>query len=167
MKTAHLILIALTCAGLRASADDDAPAPGYHTKIRSSFSAPDVTRDPFWPVGFVKPAASGPVAAVIAEQPVPELRADGFNVSSILIVANQRLAVINGKAYAQGETVAMIGNSFAVQVAAIQDGGIVLQCKNRQVTVPLRRESLASTARSGPVASNDERPADSASAPTP
>ena len=96
-----------------------------------------------------------------------ELRGDSFNVSSILIVANQRLAVINGKAYAQGETVAMVGDKFAVQVAAIQDGGVVLQCKNQQVTVPLRHENLASAARSGPVASNDQRPADSASAPTP
>ena len=76
-----------------------------------------------------------------------------FTVTSILL-NEPPLAVINGKEMAEGEIVQIVINNqkVAVQLAAVQDGQVILRYRGQNLVVPLRRkgEPLATTAASAP-----------------
>jgi hypothetical protein len=55
------------------------------------------------------------------------------------------LAVINGRAYSEGEFVRMPkdGAALRVRVQSINDGSVTLQCEDQTLVVGLRRPELA------------------------
>ena len=183
--TRHLLTVAgsLLCAaalhagdGLLARVDtapvktDAAPAKAepviepYQLKNRSSFSGvAEGTRAPFWPIGWVhRKGVSSVVAAVAAPKSV--LDAASFRVTSILLGsgATPSLAVINGRAYSEGEFLKMPrGTTSAapapaptangapavpvparIRVQRIVDGSVVLQRADQTVTVTMQRQEL-------------------------
>lgn len=139
---AALILASLSATSTHVQAEDAAPT-GFKLKNHSSFKATSTARNPFWPVGWAKTAAStaatpsAPAAAPVA----PALKAEDFVVTSILL-NEPPLAVVNGKALGEGELFQMEigGQKLVVQLASVQDGQVVLRYQNRNFVVPLRRK---------------------------
>ena len=140
---------------------EPAPEP-YQLKNRSSFSCPgEGTRAPFWPIGWVhRKGVSSVVASVAA--PKSALDEKSFRVTSILLGSGPTasLAVINGRAYGEGEFLKMprgtaVGAAPAVpgapaapavariRVLRISDGSVVLQREDQTVTVSMQRQELA------------------------
>ncbi|MDP9291584.1 MAG: hypothetical protein M3O82_04365 [Verrucomicrobiota bacterium] len=113
---------------------------GFQLKNRSSFHASGITHNPFWPIGYTPPANDS------AGTPPPpsdlQLKAENFQVTSILLAGADSLAVINGKEFAQGETapVKVGSEKLSVHVVSIGDGEVTLVCQNQSLNVPLRRK---------------------------
>jgi hypothetical protein len=133
MKTPLLVTGCLIALGAAT-----AHAGDYQLKNRSDFSIPEEAHNPFWPIGWVKPAptASGTRA------PQVSLKQDNFFVSSISIMDGARCAVINGKVYGEGESIPVrINNAkVPVRIVAIRDGGIVVSYEGQGIEVPLKRK---------------------------
>ena len=140
---------------------EPAPEP-YQLKNRSSFAATaEGARAPFWPIGWVhRKGVSSVVAAMAPTKSV--LDAANFRVTSILLGSGPTpsLAVINGRAYSEGEFLKMPRGSAPVapapvangapavpvpariRVQRITDGSVVLQRENLSVTVVMQRQEL-------------------------
>lgn len=113
----------------------------YVLQKKSSFTLASDHRAPFWPIGWVKRAQSGP--SEIAHAPKARIDESSFNVTSIL-VGNPSLAVINGRAYSEGELIRMPKGSAPVKVRVEQvtDGSVTLQCEDQRLVVPMHRPEL-------------------------
>jgi hypothetical protein len=138
----------------------DEPAP-YKLKRRSSFTPPTAdARAPFWPIGWVpKKTMIASTPAAQAAAPTPLLDEKAFRVTSILLGAGTApsLAVINGRAYGEGEFVKVPRGSVApavagkpaapavarIRVQRISDGSVVLQCAEQAITISMQRQELA------------------------
>jgi hypothetical protein len=140
-----------------ADATKDEPAP-YKLKRRSSFTPPTAdARAPFWPIGWVpKKTMIAATPAAQAAAPTPLLDEKAFRVTSILLGAGTApsLAVINGRAYGEGEFLKTPGSPAAngkqgapavarIRVQRIGDGSVVLQCANQTITISMQRQELA------------------------
>ena len=153
---------------------EPAPEP-YQLKNRSSFAcAGEGVRAPFWPIGWVhRKGVSSVVSAVAA--PKSSLDEKNFRVTSILLGsgATPSLAVINGRAYSEGEFLKMPRGTAPVAVAAapgapaaapaprirvqrISDGSVVLQRAEEMVTISMQRQELAQKKAEEPLL-DDER----------
>ena len=68
----------------------------------------------------------------------------GFAVTSIML-GNPSLAVINARAYSEGEFIRMPKGSapMKIRVQQISDGSVSLAYENQTFTVPLKRPELA------------------------
>lgn len=161
MKTKLATIAAATLLPFATQAAEEPPAaPGYQLKNRSSFTASDETRAPFWPIGWTKRAthaasssADAPVAAKSTIDP------NNFKITSILL-GSPSLAVINGRAYEEGEylknprskdgTPAPAGQAapLRIRVQQITDSAVVLQSGEEQATVRFNRPGFAAK---GPV----------------
>ncbi len=106
MSRLHLLSLAALANGIlnlpsvAQNAEQGAPA-NYQLKNRSSFTAKDTGRPPFWPIGHVK-RGQNIQAESVAIAPTTKLEPEMFSVTSILL-GNPALAVINGRAYGEGE----------------------------------------------------------------
>lgn len=114
----------------------------------SSFDPATLHRDPFTPIGWQKPMAAAPVVNGVKQEPV--FRAEAFMVSSIS-VDRIPLAVINGRPYGEGDSIAWTeaGRTMKAQVFAIRDGVVTLRMGDVTVKCPIR-------ARPQPVAPGKE-----------
>jgi hypothetical protein len=122
--------------------------PSYELKNRSSFIETDPdARAPFWPIGWVKRAA-GPAVPVVAPAPKILLNEKSFKVTSILLGAGATpsLAVINGRAYSEGEFLRVPKGSGAprIRVQRINDGNVILQHAEQTLVALLQRPELMS-----------------------
>ena len=142
-----------------AAKTEPAPEP-YQLKNRSSFAcAGEGTRAPFWPIGWVhRKGVSSVVASIAAPKAVLDERS--FRVTSILLGsgATPSLAVINGRAYSEGEFLKMprgtavaapaaSGTTAApaaarVRVQRISDGNVLLQHAEQIINVAMLRPEL-------------------------
>ncbi len=124
----------------------------YQLKNRSHFAIQDDAHNPFWPIGWVKPApgvANAPKAAPLFLKP------ESFSVSSISISAGAKCAVVNGKVYGEGEGIpASIDNrKVLVRLVAIKDGGVVIGFGGQGIIVPLKRKEDQALNRTFPIGS--------------
>ena len=152
---------------------EPAPEP-YQLKNRSSFAcAGEGTRAPFWPIGWVHRKGVSSVVAYVAA-PKAVLDEKSFRVTSILLGsgATPSLAVINGRAYSEGEFLKMPrGTAVAapaapgtpaataaarIRVQRISDGSVGLQRADEMVTVFMQRQELAQKKAEEPLL-DDER----------
>ena len=131
-----------------------APVPAYVLKNRSNFSnAAEVTRAPFWPIGWVKKQAVVAGPAPVVEAPKVALDPKNFKVTSILLGAgtSPSLAVINGRAYSEGEFLRMPKvpgvAPVRIRVQRIADGAVVLQNATQTLTAELQRPELNNNKR--------------------
>lgn len=173
MSRLNISLLALLASALLLSAsaadeslDPNAPPLGkYEVKTQSTFRLDENARPPFWPIGWVKRAKEG---SHTQATPVvrTELTAASFSVTSVLL-GNPSLAVINGRAYGEGETIRMPKGAATkggaprtgprVRVARILDGRVVLQSTDGQsIEVPLRRGQLTERKAGEEILLNDQ-----------
>ncbi len=123
------------------------PPPPYVLKNRSSFNVSASPRPPFWPIGWVHHDASSPIVAAPAPVKVT-IDEKYFKVTSILLGSGTTpsLAVVNGRAYSEGEFVRMPRTPGAptvrVRVQRINDGNVVLQQGAQTLVAPLHREEI-------------------------
>ncbi len=138
----------------------EAPVEPYQLKNRSSFScAGESARVPFWPIGWIHRPGSG---TAVAQAAAPKAAFDekSFRVTSILLGTGTTgsLAVINGRAYSEGEFLktprpaAVPGvtpvktatpPSQRIRIQRIGDGTVILQREDQTVTLSLQRPELA------------------------
>ena len=134
-KTATLALFLLAGCGLAAHAQT---VEELKIKNRSTFDAFAAgARNPFWPVGWRKEAAGASRATATAAVAAPVevvLRPQDFVVTSISVGALP-LAVINGKAYGEGDLIPLSRGkeTVSVQVFAIRDGEVTLRHQTKTV----------------------------------
>lgn len=92
---------------------------------------PSDARNPFVPIGYVRPTPTLP------EDKHPDIRPDMFKVTAILL-GEPSIAIINRKEYAVGDVISIGTESVTVQ--AIKDGNVTLRTtKGKAVTVGLRK----------------------------
>lgn len=158
LRTPRLILIATLLGTASGSAEE---VPRYELKTRSSFSlSSEQTRAPFWPIGWVK-RAKGTVAVETVEAPKITIDEKSFKVTSILL-GSPSLAVINGRAYSEGEFLRLPKSKEApavptrVRVQRISDGRVVLQHQDQMIVASLDRPAL-SARKAEELLTEDER----------
>jgi hypothetical protein len=148
---ALLLSVSALHAEETAPAKTDAPPP-YQLKKRSEFSGGDAnSRAPFWPIGWVKRTASTSVSQPQQVPVAPRVQLDSksFKVTSILLGAGTTpsFAVINGRAYSEGEFLRMPKGSATpaarVRVQRITDGSVVLQNADQTLVAALIRPELS------------------------
>lgn len=127
-----LCLTSLGASGLRAA---QAPPAVTAAPKKSVFDAADA-RDPFWPIGWKKPAANGVNGAA-----APALSPSAFALTSVTTGHGGSFAILNGKIVQQGQQFGLQMGSqiYKVTVQSVQDGQVVLAYEGGQVVVPLRR----------------------------
>lgn len=123
-----------------ASATAAPETPQLEVKNKSSFTLGENSRNPFWPVGW-RPATKATSAAAAAEHAAQDISPSAFLVSSITVDTGGRFAIINGKVMNEGQVFGLqMGNqTYQLTVKAIQDGQVVLQRRDQEIVVPLRR----------------------------
>jgi hypothetical protein len=126
---------------------EKAPLARYKLKNKSSFTPIPGARPPFWPIGWVKRKGSAPVELASSG---PKFSFDGKNfvVTSILL-GPPALAVVNGRAYEEGQFLRTPRNAGVrssaprVRVHRIADGQIWLQCEEQIINIALKRPELS------------------------
>lgn len=136
-KTALLVcLTSLPAVVWGAAAPAPSAPPAITLKQQSIF--PDAkVRNPFWPIGWTKPAAVSGEPAVAA----PALSPAAFTLSSVTTGAGARFAILNGKVVQEGQQIGLQFGSqlYQVTVRAIEDGQVILTSQGGEIIVPLRR----------------------------
>lgn len=150
------LLAAFAAAPIAARAEDaEVKTAGYKLKNRSVFSLPETSRAPFWPIGWEKPRPGQITQQQQEAAPVAKLDPEQFSVTSIL-VGRPSMAVINGKAYSEGEFIRAArpkeGKAAAgvtalppgtkVRIARVADGAVVLELNGLFTQLTLRRPEL-------------------------
>ncbi|MGI9173484.1 MAG: hypothetical protein ACR2F0_09270 [Chthoniobacterales bacterium] len=107
-------------------------------KNKSSFAVDQATRNPFWPIGW-KPSPK--VTKGETDSAGPEIPPSAFLVSSITVDKGGSFAIINGRAMTEGQAFGLqLGNqTYQLTVKTIQDGQVILQRRDQEIAVPLRR----------------------------
>jgi len=106
-------------------------------KHKSTFDAAPNERDPFWPIGWKKP---GPKAGTTGIG--PDLTPSSFSLTSVTMGADQRFAILNGKAMQEGQKFGLQfgGQVYQVTLRSIEDGQVILVYQDNEIVVPLRRK---------------------------
>lgn len=115
--------------------EKSSPEVTIELKNKSSFALDENTRNPFWPIGW-KPAAKA-----TSNEHAPDAIMSAFVVSSITMDQGARYAIINGKVMTEGQVfgLQMGGQVYQITVKSIQDGQVILERRDQQIPVPLRR----------------------------
>ncbi|HEX3816969.1 MAG TPA: hypothetical protein VHW03_01635 [Chthoniobacterales bacterium] len=126
-----LCLTSLGGSGLHAAQTPPAAA----IPKKSVFDAADA-RNPFWPIGWKKPATNGGNASA-----APALSPSAFALTSVTTGHGGSFAILNGKIFQQGQQFGLQMGSqiYKVTVQSVQDGEVILSYDGGQVVVPLRR----------------------------
>lgn len=133
-STVAFLILTLHCAH---AAETATP---IELKNKSGFAMEASGRNPFWPIGW-KPAPRTEAAAPNA-QTGAELPAAAFLVSSITVDHGTRFAIINGKPMQEGQQfgLQMGTQTYQLTVKTIEDGRVILQRRDQEIIVPLRRK---------------------------
>jgi hypothetical protein len=120
-----------------AAAVPTAPAAPRETKI-TNLSAFDpngpTTRNPFLPIGYVRPVKEAPREMIL------DVRPEMFSITAILL-GDPPLAIINGKDRGVGDRIPLnaSGTEF-VLVRRISDGEVTMEYRGRLIVVPAGRK---------------------------
>ena len=119
-----------------------APAAKYELKKKSAFTLGTDRRAPFWPIGWVRGANE--THTKITEAPKQKIDEKAFAVTSIL-VGNPSLAVVNGRAYSEGELIRMPKGTAPVKVRVqrVADGSVTLQHDDQTLVIAMHRPELS------------------------
>ncbi|MBA3883657.1 MAG: hypothetical protein H0X73_13370 [Chthoniobacterales bacterium] len=109
----------------------------FELKTTSSFAVDENSRNPFWPIGW-RPAVR---RASTDDQTGPDIPPTSFLVSSIMTGQGSRFAIINGKPVQEGQVFGLqMGTEvYQITVKAIEDGHVILQRRDQEFAVLLRR----------------------------
>ncbi len=142
MKNHAVLILPLLVAGLSLSTSAQT-VEELKLNAHSAYNVPASARNPFWPVGWQKPppVVSYPTTetrtAAPTPTPVPEviLGPENFSITSIS-TGNISLAVVNGKAYAEGELIPIAATALGntkVEVLSIRDGVVTFRYKKQLI----------------------------------
>lgn len=132
---AGLVVVALFLTAMGAQAQTAAELQLSHL---SSFEVTPEKRNPFWPVGWSPQKTADPASGVkMGVVKKVWFKEEAFSISSIS-TGGLPLAMINGKAYGEGELIAMPEGT--VRVGGIHDGVVTLRFEDKTITVGIRRE---------------------------
>jgi hypothetical protein len=108
-------------------------------KNKSSFRMESDGRNPFWPIGF-KPAAQ--LSNSSRPHSGPDVPLTAFLLTSITLDQGTRFAIINGKTMQEGQQFSLQSGSqnYQIKLKSIEDGRIILACRDQEIIVPLRRK---------------------------
>lgn len=131
-----LLLLALTPVAHGQSAE------ALQIPSRSSFRHSEDLRNPFLPIGWVKPDPEAPAKVSTAAPAMPDLAArlfttERFQVTSISTGALP-LASINGKVYGEGDLIPFTETEVA-QVVRIRDGIVLLRYRQKELVLTIKR----------------------------
>ncbi len=128
--------------GAGSEATSGAAGSKYDLKNKSTFTLAAARRAPFWPIGWVK--RKNETRTEITQAPKAKLDENAFTVTSIML-GNPSLAVLNGRAYSEGEFIRMPkgGAPMKVRVQQIGDGTVSLSYEQQVFVVTLKRPELA------------------------
>jgi hypothetical protein len=114
-------------------------SPELEIKNKSSFQMESNGRNPFWPIGY-KPAAQ--VLNRGANHTGPDVPLTAFVLTSITLDQGTHFAIINGKTMQEGQQFSLQSGSqnYQIQIKSIEDGRVILACRDQEVIVPLRRK---------------------------
>ena len=129
-----LLLAACLTNLLLGAARAEESAPAIELKNKSSFDATEA-RDPFWPIGWKRP---GPKTSTSG----PDLSPASFSLTSVTTDAGARFVILNGKIMQEGQQFSLQSGSqnYQIQIKSIEDGRVILACRDQEVIVPLRRK---------------------------
>ena len=115
----------------------------YDLKKKSTFTLAADRRAPFWPIGWVKKAPNQ-THTEITQAPKQKIDEKAFSVTSIL-VGNPSLAVVNGRAYSEGELIRIPKGSapMKIRVQQIADGSVTLQYEEQAIVIAMHRPELS------------------------
>ena len=144
LATLHLVAATdsppkpVAAAGETTDEPANASAATIELKNRSSFVVDGSSRNPFWPIGW-KPAVK---QTSPGEQSGPEISPAAFLVSSIMTGEGARYAIINGKPMQEGQVFGLQAGTqvYQITVKTIEDGQVILQRRDQEFAVPLRRK---------------------------
>ena len=96
-------------------------------------------RNPFWPIGF-QPAAQ--LSNRSANHAEPDVPLTAFLLTSITLDQGARFAIINGKSMYEGQQFSLQSGSqnYQIKLKSIEDGRVILACREQEIIVPLRRK---------------------------
>src|SRR5437667_5796255 len=136
MKKFALLFLSLVIAlpGLQGG-----ESPELEIKNKSSFQMESNGRNPFWPIGF-QPAAQ--LSNRSANHAGPDVPLTAFLLTSITLDQGARFAIINGKSMYEGQQFSLQSGSqnYQIKLKSIEDGRVILACREQEIIVPLRRK---------------------------
>jgi len=109
----------------------------YRASTKSSFLAPEKSRNPFWPIGYT----ARPKTAGTTEEQLLRIPVEQFKVTTI-ILDTPSIAVINGKDYTRGQFLAMpsAGGTAKLLITNIEDGFVTVQYQSLVAKIPITRK---------------------------
>lgn len=144
--TISRVFVAVTLLGVSqfsiAKGDEQKVEP-YELKKKSEFSFEKTARAPFWPIGWQRPDAevkgATPTVAVVVKAPV--IPPGTFKITSVMI-GPPSIAVINGRAFEEGEYVKLsIGDQkHRVLIRQIIPEGVWFELNKKMTFEYLYRE---------------------------
>ena len=113
--------------------------PVLEIKNKSSFQMASNGRNPFWPIGF-KPTAE--MLNRRTDNAGPDVPLTAFLLTSITLDHGTHFAIINGKTIQEGQEFTLKSGSqnYQIKLKSIEDGRIILVCRDQEIIVPLRRK---------------------------
>ena len=114
-------------------------SPELEIKNKSSFQMENNGRNPFWPIGF-KPAAQ--LSNRSANHAGPDVPLTAFLLTSITVDQGARFAIVNGKSMQEGQQFSLQSGAqnYQIKLKSIEDGRVILACRDQEIIVPLRRK---------------------------
>lgn len=109
------------------------PAPVVH----STFKLPPNSRNPFWPVGWTKPAPVAAASATPTPNVIPPLDPKEFVLTSISLQPS-KIAIINQVSCMEGDLLKWKGGK--ARVLQIRDGSVVLRNEVNEIVVSIRTQ---------------------------
>lgn len=139
MMNKNLLLATFSIASvLLISRTEAAEADVFKLKHRSTFTLQESARNPFWPIGWTKPAAAAPTATGEPVVEAIELHSQDFQLTAILL-GTPPMVVINGREYVEGDFLKVSGGA-KVQLARVLDGQVILRSMGKDYPIILRRK---------------------------
>lgn len=118
-----------------------AQASGDYKPIhRSLFLSSELDRNPFCPIGWVKPGQVTAAPTTEATEVVADLRPEDYILTATLL-GRPPMVVINGREYAEGDFLLLApgGQKSKVQVQQVLDGKAILRFMNKEYAILLQR----------------------------
>lgn len=146
VKTLALILPVAGAALLFTPAQGHAQSAEVLQLDRSTYQAP-AERTPFWPIGWAPQNPDLAPVIVKSDTDTTFFVPERFALTSISI-DRTTLALINGRAYGEGDLVP-INERFSAEVIAIRDGQVKLRFRDKTIAIGLKVKPTRGQPQSG------------------
>ena len=138
MKKSIAVISVALLSLLAPARPEEAVAPAFNLQNRSDFKGQEVKRDPFWPIGWVRPSTEGHSAS---PSDAVDFKPENFKLTSVLL-GDPPLVVINGKEFTEGQVakVAIGSQKVDITVLNIMDGAVRLQHRGQTIVIEMKRK---------------------------